>query len=118
MAINMINRKTIFVLLSLSVLLIFLFKLSVDKKSFEERRGEVLAELSSAIDDAVKEGKYKCCIDPPCTMCYLGNWIWEDGTCHCDEMIISGESDKVCPQCVSGLEEGLCKSLTLDECET
>ncbi|MBR9678486.1 MAG: hypothetical protein GOU97_04320 [Nanoarchaeota archaeon] len=73
-------------------------------------------ELSLAVEDATANGDYKCCIDPPCTMCYLGNWLWNDGTCHCDEMILKGEFDKVCPQCKKGLEKGLCKSTADSEC--
>jgi len=43
-------------------------------------------------------------------MCYLGDWIWKDGTCDCDEMIKRGEWDKVCPQCQKGIKEGKCQS--------
>ncbi|MFA4855316.1 MAG: hypothetical protein WC634_01855 [archaeon] len=86
--------------------------------TFEERRGNILNELSEAINDAKLEGKYGCCIEPPCTMCYLGEWIWDDGYCRCDEMIAKGEFDKVCPQCKKGLEEGKCVSGTgkTEEC--
>ena len=86
-------------------------------ESFEDKRARVLGELSLAIDGAVAEGKYECCIDPPCTMCYMGNWLWDDGTCKCDEMIANGEYDKVCPQCARGLEEGLCKYANKSICE-
>ncbi|MBN2331205.1 MAG: hypothetical protein JXC85_05320, partial [Candidatus Aenigmarchaeota archaeon] len=71
-------------------------------ESFPGRRNRVIGELSLAIEDAVVSGNYKCCIDPPCDMCYLGHWIWDDGSCHCDEMMERGEFDKVCPQCVKG----------------
>ena len=77
---------------------------------FGERRTVVLTGLMDAIKDAQAQGTYSCCIDPPCTMCYLGGWIWEDGVCRCDEMIASGQLEKVCPQCQRGLEDGLCKS--------
>jgi len=79
------------------------------KEGFEQKRAGVLSGLSLAIGDAVSEGKYECCIEPPCTMCYLGNWIWDDGICRCDEMILKGEDGNVCPQCVKGLEEGTCE---------
>ncbi|MFH1591745.1 MAG: hypothetical protein ABIB47_00045 [Candidatus Woesearchaeota archaeon] len=78
--------------------------------SFQERREEVLLELNSAVKEAKEEGKYKCCIEPACTMCYLGNWLWKDGSCYCDDMILEGEADKVCPQCIRAMEEGLCGS--------
>jgi hypothetical protein len=60
------------------------------------------------IDLQAREGNYRCCIDPPCTMCFMGDWIWDDGTCRCDDMIAQGEDDKVCPQCKGGSEEGTC----------
>lgn len=90
---------------------------SLKQENFEQRREKILNELSTSIDKAVFEGKYHCCIDPPCTMCYLGNWIWKDGSCNCDGMIAKGEFDKVCPQCVNGLEEGNCKSSTAANCK-
>lgn len=82
-----------------------------------ERRERILGELSQAIDEAIASGKYKCCIDPPCDMCFLGHWIWDDGSCMCDDMIAKGEFDKVCPQCVKGIELGLCKSTRQSTCE-
>lgn len=85
-------------------------------QSFEQKRTNILNELYSAIDEAKVQGKYICCIEPPCTMCYMGNWIWEDGSCYCDDMMEKGESDKVCPQCKKGLEEGRCKSTLKDVC--
>jgi hypothetical protein len=83
---------------------------AVPKLAFEERRGNVLNELSGAINDAKLEGKYGCCIEPPCTMCYLWEWLWEDGQCRCDEMIAKGDFESVCPQCKKGFEEGRCES--------
>lgn len=88
-----------------------------NSQSFEKKRAKILNSLHSSIDEAVAQGKYKCCIDPPCTMCYLGEWIWKDGTCHCDEMIAKGEWDKVCPQCKKGIENGQCKSSSNNKCE-
>jgi hypothetical protein len=102
----------LFFLLAISSILGYYQK----KETFEVRREQVLGDLSSAIDDAVKDGEYGCCIDPACTMCYLGSWIWDDGVCRCDEMIATGQDDKVCPQCVKGMEKGLCKS-SLGECQ-
>ena len=90
--------------------LLSFYTFSKREETFEDRRERIMGELSLAIDDVAEEGKYKCCIDPPCTMCYLGNWIWKDGICRCDEMIATGQDDKVCPQCVKGIEEGRCKS--------
>lgn len=90
---------------------------SQQEQSFEQRRTNLLNELSESINSAMLEGKYKCCIEPACTMCYLGNWIWQDGTCDCDGMIAKGEFDKVCPQCKRGIEEGRCISSLKESCE-
>lgn len=108
----MIGKSLIllFILLIVVVGAISFGAVKLDENSFEETRGEILSQLSLAIKEAEKNGKYKCCIDPPCTMCYLGDWLWEDGTCDCDGMIVSGQWDKVCPQCGRGIEEGRCKS--------
>ena len=51
-------------------------------------------------------------------MCFLGDWLWDDGTCDCDGMIVKGEWDKVCPQCKKGIEEGFCKSTLEKPCDT
>lgn len=83
---------------------------SFEAKSFEDKREEVLIKMNMAIEHAKKEGKYKCCIHPDCTMCFLGHWIWDDGTCDCDGMIAVGEWDKVCPECKTGIEQGKCIS--------
>lgn len=75
-------------------------------KSFDEKRSEILSEIDMTLKEAEESGNYKCCMNPPCKMCLLGNWIWKDGTCKCDEMIDKGELDKVCPACKRSLKEG------------
>ena len=104
-------------ILFFSFILLLLILSGCKKPSFEEKREKVLGELNLAIEEAEEQGRYKCCIEPACTMCYLGNWIWEDGSCYCDDMIANGEMDKVCPQCIRGIEEGSCKS-TAEFCDT
>jgi len=101
-----------FVVLALLVLNGFQKELSL-----EERREKVISDLNLAIKEAEEEGRYKCCIEPACTMCYLGGWIWDDGSCYCDDMIAEGKYDKVCPQCKKGLEDGLCKSSEEEKCD-
>lgn len=79
---------------------------------------EVIKDLYDAIEIAKQNGDYNCCIEPACTMCYLGHWKFEKGTCHCDEAIKEGRNEDVCPECGKGLEEGLCtsdESCELDE---
>ncbi len=79
-------------------------------QTYQQKRENVISLMENAIDQEIKAGNYKCCIDPPCTMCFLGEWLWDDGICRCDDMIASGEFDKVCPECKSGIESGECKS--------
>jgi len=43
-------------------------------------------------------------------MCYLGNWIWKDGSCYCDDMIKENKLNFVCPECLRGIKEGKCES--------
>ncbi len=113
------KMKKIFLLIfSLTILSLLVISGCKKELSFEERREIVLSELSFAIEDAKEQGKYKCCIEPACTMCYQGHWIWDDGTCDCDGMIAKGEWDKVCPECKSGIEQGFCKSTLEEECDT
>ncbi|MBC7073856.1 hypothetical protein H5T58_00465 [Candidatus Parcubacteria bacterium] len=85
------------------------YKAEITKEK-DLQREKILAELEKTIQKAKLEGKYKCCIEPPCTMCYLGDWIFKNGTCQCEEMIAKKEWDKVCPQCTKGIKEGKCKS--------
>lgn len=113
------KQNFIFLFLFVGIFIgIILTSLYSNFQSFEQKRTNILNELYSAINEAKVQGKYICCIDPPCTMCYMGTWIWKDGSCYCDEMMAKGESDKVCPQCKKGLEEGRCKSSLRDVCET
>ena len=87
--------------------------IAFQKETFEQKRARVLNDLSLAIEEAKAEGRYRCCIEPPCTMCYLGDWIWEDGSCYCDDMIMSGHTENVCPQC----KNGGCESSSGESCE-
>lgn len=78
---------------------------------------KVIDNLYKAIDIAEERGDYACCIEPKCTMCYLGHWKFEKGTCFCDDAIAEGRDEDICPECVSGLEEGLCSSIREEACE-
>jgi len=65
---------------------------------------KIISQRTEAIAQAVKAGVYKCCITPPCTMCYSEANKWNNhkaGTCACDELIAQGKEP--CPQCKRGL---------------
>ncbi len=78
---------------------------------------KVIENLYDAIEIAEEKGEYKCCIETACTMCYLGHWKFEKGTCYCDDAIREGRDEDICPECVKGIEEGFCKSTKEEECE-
>ena len=86
-------------------------------QSFEKKRSNIINDMEMLIEQQTKEGNYRCCIEPACTMCFMGDWLWDDGICRCDDMIANGEDDKVCPQCKKGLEEGSCKSTDKKPCD-
>ena len=105
--------------LLLLVIIVFSVDGFIKKPTLEEQREIVISELNLAIEGAKESGVYKCCIEPACTMCYLNGNKWnygKAGTCACDEFIARGEDP--CPQCIKGIEEGLCKSTKKEECDT
>ncbi len=67
------------------------------------------------IQMAKLRGDYRCCIEPPCTMCYSEGNKWnygQAGTCGCDDFIAKGEEP--CPQCAQALN---CESQEASKCE-
>lgn len=98
----------------------FVFQTQVTSLEFadlgpKEKYQRVVEERDLAIQEVVGEGVYECCIEPPCTMCYMEANQWNNfqaGTCACDELIAEGEEP--CPQCKRGLcqtdEEGTCEA--------
>jgi len=74
--------------------------------SSEEMYQKIISQRNYAIQKAKDEGNYKCCIEPPCTMCYSEANQWNNqtaGTCACDDIIAQGKEP--CPQCKRGLCE-------------
>jgi len=102
-------KKIVSILILGIVIGIFITSIYPNFQSYSQRRAATISDIDSEIAKSVAEGNYRCCIAPACTMCYLGDWIWDDGICRCDDMIAQGQDDKVCPQCKKGLEEGKCK---------
>ena len=87
---------------------------SFEKLNSKEMNKRIIAERDFAIKKAVKAGDYRCCINPPCTMCYMQANKWNNfkaGTCACDDLLAQGK--EACPECKSGLceqkDEGSCK---------
>lgn len=75
-----------------------------EKLSPEAMYQRIIKERDYAIDQAIDRGEYRCCINPPCTMCYMEANQWNNftaGTCACDDLIAQGK--EFCPQCKKGL---------------
>lgn len=86
-----------------------------EKLNSEAMYQEIIKERDYAIDQAVAMGDYKCCINPPCTMCYMEANQWNNftaGTCACDDLIAQGKDP--CPQCKNGACSS-CKLPSSDE---
>ncbi|MBD3156071.1 MAG: hypothetical protein GF368_05470 [Candidatus Aenigmarchaeota archaeon] len=98
------------------VLSIFQVTSSLKSESFGEKRERILTEMDASIEQAKREGNYNCCIQPSCRMCFLGHWIWDGGSCDCDNMILSGKVDEVCPECRKGMGDEECSSIK-ETCE-
>jgi len=79
---------------------------------------QIVQQRDLAIQKAVAAGDYRCCIEPPCSMCYMKANQWNNytaGTCACDDLIAEGKDP--CPECQKGnCEEGndACKSALKD----
>ena len=115
---NYLKFFIIFIFLVVVINTFILLKPNITGNVIKESQNpeKVIENLYNAIDIAKEEGNYKCCIEPDCTMCYLGNWKFEKGTCFCDDAILEGRFDDVCPECKSGIEEGLCTSTREEGC--
>jgi len=88
--------------------------------SAEEKYERIIHERDIAIAEAKEAGDFRCCIHPPCTMCYMEANEWNNftpGTCACDDLIAQGKEP--CPQCKRGLEDGTCSSVLggKEECD-
>ena len=77
-------------------------------KAFHDENSMRLAiasEQKAAIHQLIKEGKYRCCIENPCSYCFLNSTPEEDGTvCDCLDEIINGEHP--CGECMGEILEG------------
>jgi hypothetical protein len=70
----------------------------------EQMHQQIISQRDTAIQLAKSRGDYRCCIDPPCTMCYMEANQWNNyqaGTCACDDLIAQGLEP--CPQCARAL---------------
>jgi len=97
---------SIFIGLAASFVFVNSQKTPFEKLGAEEMLKTVIAQRNIAIQKAVEEGNYRCCINPPCTMCYMQPNQWNNytaGTCACDDAILEGREP--CPQCNTGICE-------------
>lgn len=118
-------RKTIPILiisifLSSGLLAVYTQYTSFKNLSPDEMYKRIIKERDYAVSQAAARGDYRCCINPPCTMCYLEANEWNNqtpGTCACDDLIAQGQEP--CPQCKKGLvkDTGYSCEFTGEKCE-
>lgn len=102
-------RKTIPILiisifLSGGLLAVYTQNTSFQNLAPDEMHKRIIEERDYAISQAMARGDYRCCINPPCTMCYMEANQWNNfkaRTCACDDLIAQGKEP--CPQCKRGL---------------
>ena len=71
-------------------IILLLITTEIIAKDYQQNKYEpekVINNLHKAIKNSEKQGNYKCCIQPSCTMCFLGKWEFEVGKCFCDDAI-------------------------------
>ncbi|MFC1711909.1 hypothetical protein ACFLZ1_05010 [Patescibacteria group bacterium] len=124
---NITNKVLIILLLHfiiiIGVILYFVKNTSINnfnKLNAQQMYETIINQRNFAINKAVAAGNYKCCIKPPCTMCYMQANKWNNytsGTCACDDLIAQGKEP--CPQCKEGIceaeEKGFCQTNILKE---
>lgn len=79
------------------------------KESYQNMEPEQLHQFviearDYGIKQAKERGEYRCCIEPPCAMCYMEANQWNNqtaGTCACDDLIAEGKEP--CPQCANAI---------------
>jgi len=65
----------------------------------------IASEQKEAMYQLIREGKYRCCIENPCSYCFLNSTVSEDGTvCDCLDEIVNGEHP--CGECIGEILEG------------
>jgi len=75
--------------------------------SIDEMHQKIIEQRDLAIKKAINEGIYNCCVEPPCTMCFMEANQWnnqEAGRCNCADFIRQGKEP--CPQCKKILAQG------------
>lgn len=121
MLVPLVKKQVLFLIIFSIIIGFGLALLVVDDQSFsfkdlsvKEMHQLIVEQRDIAVQKAVKEGNYKCCINPPCTMCFMEANQWNNyqaGTCACDDLIAQGKEP--CPQC----QESLCETTEAGTCQ-
>ena len=68
-------------------------------------RVTLAAEQKTEIRRLISDGKYRCCLENPCSRCFLEDSEHGDGTaCDCLDEVIGGEAP--CGECIGEILEG------------
>ena len=79
--------------------------LSLGEKDMDERRTAFLEERDSMVMEMHNEGKYRCCLEKPCTYCIEKTPKHGEGaTCDCLADVVEGVHP--CGECIGEILEG------------
>ena len=104
-------KKQIFSFLGGIVLIVFVVGVSgihiphVMDHPMDERRENFIAAKESIIQDLLPQGKYRCCLEEPCTSCIEKTpGHGEGATCDCLSDVVNGVHP--CGECIGQILEG------------
>lgn len=74
-------------------------------KDMNEKRAEFISEKNTIQGVLLSEGKYKCCLEKPCTYCIEKTpGHGEGASCTCLEDVVNGKHP--CGECIGEIMEG------------
>ena len=104
---KMKNIKTLFIL---GILIVFFFggfyiPNDMDHIDMEDQRDNFIQEKGNIISSLIVKGKYRCCLEKPCTYCIEKTpGHGEGATCDCLSDIVNGVHP--CGECIGEIMEG------------
>ena len=105
--IEKLNKNKLYgiLLFVLAVFLIFQFIPRPMTMSMEEKRQEFISMKASIQGEMLQQGKYRCCLEKPCTYCIEKTPGHGEGAeCSCLEDVVNGVHP--CGECIGEILEG------------
>jgi hypothetical protein len=102
-----IRNKIIFSasLIITAILLVSIIPTMFHEMTMEGKRDKFISLKGEIQGDLMPEGKYRCCLETPCSSCIaLTPWHGEGPECDCLSDIVNGLSP--CGECIGGILAG------------